>query len=61
MWTDSSRVPGMKRQSSSAVNDRIGAIRRVKPSAMMYIAVCADRRSRERAPNVYSRSFETSA
>ena len=45
------------RQSSSAVNGRIGASRRASPSAMMYIAVCADRRSRDAAANVYRRSF----
>ena len=61
MCTDSSRAPGRYRHSSSAVNDRIGASSRVRPSAMRYIAVCADRRSRDRAANVYSRSFETSA
>ena len=43
--TESSRVPGRKRHSSSAVIGRIGAISRARPSAMMYIAVCADRRA----------------
>ena len=40
---------------------RIGASSRVSPSAIRYIAVCAERRSGEPAANVYSRSFETSA
>ena len=52
MCTDSSRVPGMKRHSSSAVNDRIGASSRVSPSAIRYIAVCADRRSGDLAAKV---------
>ena len=50
MCTDSPRAcPGRYRHSSSAVKDRIGAIRRVRPSAIRYIAVCAERRSRDRA------------
>ena len=44
-WTDSSRVPGRWRHSSSVVIGRIGASSRVRPSAMMYMAVCAERRS----------------
>ena len=44
--------PGRYRHSSSAVNDRIGASSRVSPSAIRYIAVCADRRSRERGASV---------
>ena len=38
---------GRKPQSSSAVNDRIGAIQRTMASATWYIAVCALRRPRE--------------
>ena len=60
MCTDSSRAPGRRRHSSSAVNDRIGAMRRVNPSAIRYIAVCADRRAGDRAAKVYKRSFEIS-
>ena len=60
MCTDSSRWPGRNRQSSSAVNARIGAISRVSPSAMTYIAVWPERRSRERGASVYIRSFEMS-
>ena len=48
--TDASRAARRAggRQSSSAVTGRIGASRRASPSAMMYIAVCAERRSRRR-------------
>ena len=59
--TEASRVPGRWRHSSSAVTGRIGASSRARPSAMMYIAVCAERRSGEPAANVYRRSFDTSA
>ena len=40
------------RHSSSAVTGRIGASSRARPSAITYIAVCADRRSGDAAANV---------
>ena len=58
--TDSGRSPGMCRQISSAVNDRIGASQRTIASAIACIAVCAERRGRPRAGVVYSRSLITS-
>ena len=60
MWTDSTLRPGRCCHASSHVNDRIGASSRIRPSAMTYIAVCAERRWRERGANVYILSFETS-
>ena len=58
--TDSARSPGMNRQISSAVNDRIGASQRTIASAIQYIAVCAERRGTPFAGVVYSRSLMTS-
>ena len=58
--TDSLRLPGMYRQISSAVNDRIGASQRTIASAIQNIAVCAERRAWLFAGVVYSRSLSTS-
>ena len=43
--TDSLRVPGMNRQISSAVKERIGASQRTIASTIKNIAVCAERRA----------------
>ena len=58
--TDFSRAPGMWRQISSAVNERIGASQRTIASAIQYIAVCAERRGWPWAGVVYRRSLITS-
>src|SRR5262249_62025600 len=55
-----SPAPDSPRQISSAVIGKIGPISRAGPPAMTNIAVCADRRSRDRAANVYRRSLEMS-
>ena len=60
MCTDVSRAPGSTFHSCSAVTGSTGAMRRARPSAIVYIAVCAARRLDDRAASVYRRSFETS-
>jgi len=50
----------MWRHRSSAVAGSTGAISLASPSQIRNIAVCVERRSRERGLSVYMRSFVTS-
>ena len=58
--TLSSFFPLNTAHSSSAVNERIGAIRRTRLEVMCQSAVCAERRACEAGAAVYRRSLRIS-